>query len=153
MCIAGAMLVLEGEIGYGVIVAFIIYVKEFSEPLNRLSNSLSMMQNVGALSERVLMFLDLPEMEDESHKPGHPGRIQGRVVFEDVCFSQEGKEIIHDMNLTVEPGQKVAVVGPTGSGKTTIANILMRFYELDSGRITLDGIDMRLSPCRPSIAA
>jgi ABC-type multidrug transport system fused ATPase/permease subunit len=88
----------EGEIGYGVIVAFIIYVKGFSEPLNRLSNSLSMMQNVGASSERVFEFLDLPEVEDESHKPGHPWRIQGRVVFEDVCFSsgREGDHTRHE---------------------------------------------------------
>jgi ATP-binding cassette subfamily B protein len=143
VCIVGSMMVLEGMMGYGVIVAFIIYVKEFSEPLGRLSNSLSSMQNVGAASERVFEFLDLPEMEDESGKPERRS-FEGRVEFEHVHFSYvPGKEIIHDLNLVVEPGQKVAIVGPTGSGKTTIANLLMRFYEVDSGRITLDGVDIR----------
>jgi len=144
VCIAGSIMVLEGAIGYGVIVAFIIYVKEFSEPLGRLSNSLSSMQNVGAASERVFEFLDLPEMEDESGKTEHRTGIRGRVEFDHVHFSYiPGKEIIHDMNLVVEPGQKIAIVGPTGSGKTTIANLLMRFYDVDSGRITLDGVDIR----------
>jgi ATP-binding cassette subfamily B protein len=144
VCIAGSMMVLDGEIGYGVVVAFIIYVKEFSEPLGRLSNSLSSMQNVAAASERVFEFLDLPEMDDESALPGHGPGIMGRVEFDHVCFSYvPGKEIIHDMCLTVEPGSKIAIVGPTGSGKTTIANLLMRFYDVDSGRITLDGKDIR----------
>ena len=144
VCIVGSMMVLEGSIGYGVIVAFIIYVKEFSEPLGHLSNSLSSMQNVGAASERVFEFMDHPEMEDESAKPRHDGKVEGRVEFNHVCFSYvEGIEIIHDMNLVVEPGHKVAIVGPTGSGKTTIANLLMRFYDVDSGSITLDGVDIR----------
>ena len=144
VCIAGSMMVLEGTIGYGVIVAFIIYVKEFSEPLGRLSNSLSSMQNVGAASERVFEFLDQPEMEDESMKHKVASDIEGKVEFEHVHFSYiPGKEIIHDMNLVVEPGNKIAIVGPTGSGKTTIANLLMRFYDVDSGRIMLDGKDIR----------
>ena len=144
VCIGGAMLVMDNIIGFGTIVAFIIYVKEFSEPLNRLSHTLASIQNVGASAERIFEFFDLPEMEDESGKEKVKEARKGKVVFKDVCFSYiPGKEIIHNLNLTVEPGQKIAIVGPTGSGKTTIANLLMRFYELDSGSITLDGVDLK----------
>ena len=144
VCVAGSMMVLDGSIGYGVIVAFIIYVKEFGDPLERLSNSISSLQSIAASAERVFEFLDAPEMEDESGKPDMSGTVRGKVEFRDVRFSYEpGKEVIHGFSLTVEPGQKVAIVGPTGSGKTTIANLLMRFYETDSGDIEVDGISLR----------
>ena len=143
VCIGGSMMIIEGSIGFGVVVAFFIYVKNFTEPLGRLSNSLSSMQTVSASSERVFEFLDQPEMSSDDDCIDAPVKISGKVRFEDVCFSYvDGREVIHDMNISVEPGQKVAIVGPTGSGKTTIANLLMRFYELDSGRITVDDVDI-----------
>ncbi len=144
VCIVGSIMILEGQIGFGVIVAFFVYVKNFTEPMGRLSNSLASMQIVSASSERVFEFLDLPEMSEEDECQNAPDRVSGKVSFEDVCFSYvEGREVIHNLNIKVEPGQKVAIVGPTGSGKTTIANLLMRFYDVDSGRITVDGVDIR----------
>ena len=144
VCVVGSILILDGYMGYGSIVAFIIYVKEFSDPLERLSNSISNMQSVAASAERVFEFLDAPELSNEDDKADMPAKVEGRVEFKDVHFSYEpGKEIIHGLNLTVEPGQKIAIVGPTGSGKTTIANLLMRFYETDSGDIVVDGISLR----------
>ena len=143
VCIAGSMMIIEGEIGFGVVVAFFIYIKNFTEPIGRLSNSLASMQTVAASSERVFEFLDLPEMPYEEDCREPPERASGGVVFENVCFSYEkGREVIHNLNLDIKPGQRIAIVGPTGSGKTTIANLLMRFYELDSGRILVDGIDI-----------
>ncbi|MBE6519815.1 MAG: ABC transporter ATP-binding protein [Thermoplasmata archaeon] len=144
VCVVGSILILDGYMGYGSIVAFIIYVKEFSDPLERLSNSISNMQSVAASAERVFEFLDAPELSNEDDKADMPDKIEGRVEFRDVRFSYEpGNEIIHGMSLMVEPGQKIAIVGPTGSGKTTIANLLMRFYETDSGDIVVDGISLR----------
>jgi ATP-binding cassette subfamily B protein len=144
VCVVGSILILDGYMGYGSIVAFIIYVKEFSDPLERLSNSISNMQSVAASAERVFEFLDAPELENEDDKADMPDKVEGRVEFRDVRFSYEpGNEIIHGMSLMVEPGQKIAIVGPTGSGKTTIANLLMRFYETDSGDILVDGISLR----------
>ena len=144
VCVVGSILILDGYMGYGSIVAFIIYVKEFSDPLERLSNSISNMQSVAASAERVFEFLDAPELSNEDDKADMPAKVEGRVEFKDVHFSYEpGKEIIHGLSLTVEPGQKIAIVGPTGSGKTTIANLLMRFYETDSGDIVVDGISLR----------
>ena len=144
VCIVGSMMIVEGYIGFGVIVAFFIYVKNFTEPMGRLSNSLAAMQTVSASSERVFEFLDLPEMPSEENCLDPPARATGSVVFENVCFSyNEGREVIHNLNLDIKTGQKIAIVGPTGSGKTTIANLLMRFYELDSGRILIDGIDIK----------
>ncbi len=144
VCVVGSILILDGYMGYGSIVAFIIYVKEFSEPLERLSNSISNMQSVAASAERVFEFLDAPELPNEDEKADMPAKVEGRVEFKDVHFSYEpGNEIIHGLDLTVEPGQKIAIVGPTGSGKTTIANLLMRFYETDSGDIVVDGISLR----------
>jgi ATP-binding cassette subfamily B protein len=140
VCVAGSMMVLNGTIGYGVIVAFIVYVKEFGDPMERLSNSISSLQSIAASAERVFEFLDAPEMEDESHKPQSCPDVVGRVEFHDVRFSYEpGHEVIHGFSLEVEPGQKIAIVGPTGSGKTTISSLLLRFYELDSGDISVDG--------------
>ncbi len=144
VCVVGSVFILEGTIGYGAIVAFIIYVKEFSDPLERLSNTISNMQTVAASAERVFEFLDAPEMDDEGSKRDMPGKVEGRVEFRGIRFSYEpGNEIIHGLDLVIEPGQKVAIVGPTGSGKTTIANLLMRFYEADSGDILVDGISLR----------
>ncbi len=144
VCIAGAMLILEGVIGYGAVVAFLIYIREFSQPLERLSNTISGMQGMVASAERVFEFLDLEEVGDESAKSDGPAEVRGEGEFKGVRFSYvPGTECIHDMSMRILPGQTVAIVGPTGAGKTTLANLLMRFYEVDSGSITIDGMDVR----------
>lgn len=143
VCVAGSMMVIEGSIGYGVIVAFIIYIRQFTQPIAQLADSVAMMQSVASASERVFEFLDLEEME-ASPATEMPERIRGHVEFRDVRFGYiPGKEVIHGLSLDVEPGSKVAIVGPTGSGKTTMANLLMRFYDPDSGDILVDGISTR----------
>ncbi len=144
ICIAGAMMILGGSIGYGAVVAFLIYIREFSQPLERLSNTISGMQSMVASAERIFSFLDMEELADESGKRDMPPEVKGLVEFKGVRFSYvPGTERIHDMDLRVEPGQTVAIVGPTGAGKTTIANLLMRFYEVDSGSILVDSVDVR----------
>lgn len=143
VCVAGSMMVLDGSIGYGVIVAFIIYIRQFTQPIAQMADSIAMMQSVASASERIFEFLDRPEMPPSSDID-MPGGISGRVEFKDVRFSYtQGKEILHGITFTAEPGTKVAIVGPTGSGKTTLANILMRFYEVDSGGIFVDGIPLQ----------
>ena len=142
VCVAGSMMVIEGSIGYGVIVAFIVYIRQFTQPIAQLADSTAMMQSVASASERVFEFLDLEEMEP-SPSAEMDEKVRGRVEFKDVRFGYiAGKEVIHGLNLTVEPGSKIAIVGPTGSGKTTIANLLMRFYDVDSGDILIDGMSI-----------
>jgi ATP-binding cassette subfamily B protein len=144
VCIVGSMLVMQGQITYGVIVAFIVYVRMFNAPLLQLSDALASMQSMAAASERVFDLLDAPSLEDESGKDREIGDVRGEVEFRDVSFSYvEGNEIIHHFSFRVEPGQKIAIVGPTGAGKTTVVNLLMRFYEVDSGDILIDGMSVR----------
>ena len=144
VCIAGAFLCLSGDISFGVIVAFIIYVRLFTQPLSQISQVMVSMQSVAAASERVFAFLDEEEMEPETDRAVRLDGVEGRVEFRDVRFGYEpGKEVIHGFSATVEPGQKVAIVGPTGAGKTTMVNLLMRFYELDGGDILIDGVSVR----------
>lgn len=144
VCIFGSMMVIDGRIGYGVIVAFIVYVNQFTRPILMISESLTSMQSVAAASERIFEFLDAPEMEDEGYKDVSVANVRGEVEFRDVHFSYvPGREVIHGFSQKVEPGQKVAIVGLTGAGKTTIVNLLMRFYEADSGDILIDGIPTR----------
>ncbi|WP_400250116.1 ABC transporter ATP-binding protein [Methanomethylophilus alvi] len=141
VCIFGSMMVIDGRIGYGVIVAFIVYVNQFTRPILMISESLTSMQSVAAASERIFDFLDAPEMGDEGYKDVSVENVRGEVEFRDVHFSYvPGREVIHGFSQKVEPGQKVAIVGLTGAGKTTIVNLLMRFYETDSGDILIDGI-------------
>ncbi len=143
VCVFGSAMILGGRLDFGILVAFIVYVRQFTDPMLRLSDTMASMQSVAASAERVFEFMSTEEMEDESHKTTSPPAVEGNICFEHVCFSYEkGAEVIHDLNLQVRPGQKVAIVGPTGAGKSTIANILMRFYELDSGRITIEGVDI-----------
>lgn len=143
VCVAGSMMVIEGSIGYGVIVAFIVYIRQFTQPIAQLADSVAMMQSVASASERVFEFLDLEEMEP-SPATVMPDMVTGHVEFRDVRFGYiPGKEVIHNLNLDVEPGSKIAIVGPTGSGKTTIANLLMRFYDPDSGDILVDDVSTR----------
>ncbi len=142
VCIFGSMMVMEGKIGYGTVVAFIVYIKLFTQPLIQLSEAMGMVQMVIAASERVFEFLSLPEMDKETDKTAIIGDVRGNVEFRDVHFSYvEGKEVIHGFSQSIPAGSRIAIVGPTGAGKTTLANLLMRFYEPDSGQIIIDGVD------------
>ena len=128
----------------GVIVAFMIYVRLFTQPLTQISQAVVSMQSVAAAAERVFEFLDEPEMDDESGKSVKLDKVRGHVEFRDVHFGYSpDKEIIHGFSAEVLPGQKVAIVGPTGAGKTTMVNLLMRFYEVGSGDILIDGVSTR----------
>ncbi len=139
VCVVGSAMVLEGTIGYGVIVAFIVYIRQFTHPIVQISDSTAQIQSVVSASERVFEFLDEPEMSDQPDDPDFVFE-GGRVEFRGVRFGYTpGREVIHGLDLVVEAGSKVAIVGPTGSGKTTIANLLMRFYEVDDGEILIDG--------------
>ena len=142
VCVVGAALVLNNTITFGVIVAFIVYVRLYTTPRGPLAQSATSLQSAAAAGARVFEFLEAEELADESAKSTPlPQPVRGAVDFEDVRFSYEpGKEIIHGFTASVAPGQKVAIVGPTGAGKTTLVNLLMRFYELDSGQIRIDGV-------------
>lgn len=144
VCIAGALLVKDGAIGFGVIAGFMIYVRLFSQPLTTIAQGMTYVQQAGAASKRVFEFLDEKELSDESNKTQTIGKVQGSVEFDDVHFGyDEGKEIIHGFSSKVYPGQKIAIVGPTGAGKTTMVNLLMRFYEVNSGDIKIDGVSTK----------
>jgi ATP-binding cassette subfamily B multidrug efflux pump len=141
VCVVGAVLVIDGEISIGVIVAFMLYVRLFTMPLSQMAQAFTSMQSTAAAAERVFEFLGGPEMEDEKDKVQKLEAVRGDVEFCDVHFSYvPGKEVIHGFSAKVKAGQKVAIVGPTGAGKTTMVNLLMRFYETDSGEIKIDGI-------------
>ena len=144
VCVAGCAMILEGTSSYGTVVAFIVYAKLMNQPLGRIAGALANIQMVAASCERVFEFLDTPEMEDETGLSDTPKHVDGRVCFDDVSFSYiPGKEVIHGFSLTAEPGQRIAIVGPTGAGKTTLASLLLRFFDPDSGTISVDGVDLR----------
>jgi len=141
VCVAGAALAMNGTITFGVIVAFMIYIRLFTQPLSQLAQSMQQLQRTAAASERVFEFFDVEELDDESKKLMTLGSIRGDVEFKNVRFGYDkDKIIINDFSAAVKSGQKIAIVGPTGAGKTTIVNLLMRFYELDGGEILLDGV-------------
>ncbi len=141
VCVVGAALALNNVISFGVIVAFIIYVRLFTNPLSQIAQCATSLQSAAAASHSVFDFLEAEEMTDESHKTKVLENPQGKVEFDHVCFGYEpDRVIIHDFCETVNPGEKVAIVGPTGAGKTTLVNLLMRFYELNSGEIRIDGV-------------
>nr|WP_308742929.1 ABC transporter ATP-binding protein [uncultured Anaerocolumna sp.] len=142
VCVVGAVLVMNKTISFGVIVAFILYVRYFTQPLSQLAQAAQSLQSAAAAGERVFEFLEGEEMEDESTKTRKLEKVQGKVDFEHVHFGYEGsdKTIINDFSVSAKPGQKVAIVGPTGAGKTTIVNLLMRFHEIQSGTIKIDNI-------------
>ena len=145
VCIVGAVRVLNGNIEFGVITAFLIYVRLFTQPLSQLSQGASSLQSCMAASERVFNFLDEKEMEDESYKTNTITNVKGNITFDHVAFAYDDnkeKPVIKDFSCNVKSGQKVAIVGPTGAGKTTLVNLLMRFYEPVSGKILIDGIDI-----------
>lgn len=146
VCIVGAILTLKGNITFGTIVAFMIYVRLFTNPLSQIAQSMTQLQTASAASERVFEFIEEAEMTDESNLNGilDPKKVQGNIDFEHVKFGyDEDKIIIKDFNCNVTKGQKVAIVGPTGAGKTTIVNLLMKFYETNSGNIKIDGISTK----------
>lgn len=141
---AGGMLV-AGRLTVGVFQAFFQYVNTASEPLTQMSMTINMLQGALAAAERVFRLLDEEEVEPDPAQPAElPRNVEGRVAFEHVRFGYDAKKpLMRDVSLVAEPGQKVAIVGATGAGKTTLINLLMRFYEIDGGRITLDGVDTR----------
>lgn len=144
VCVTGAWLAIDGQIKVGVIVAFMLYVRYFTQPLSQIAQAFQSLQLAGAAGNRVFDFLSADNMPDESDKQKSLPEIKGTVTFDHVKFGYNpDKIIIHDFTATARPGQKIAIVGPTGAGKTTLINLLMRFYEVDSGRITIDGIDTR----------
>jgi ATP-binding cassette subfamily B multidrug efflux pump len=147
VCVVGAALAMNGTISFGVIVAFIMYIRLFTDPLSQIAQAFNYLQRTAAAGERVFEFLDEAELTDESQKAKQLRNIRGDVEFRHVKFGYTPeKTVIHDFSARVKAGQKVAIVGPTGAGKTTMVNLLMRFYELDGGRILLDGIPINSVP-------
>lgn len=144
VCVMGSIMVLEGYTTIGVVVAFMLYIRLFTSPLGQMSQAIVSMQSVAAAAERVFDLIDQDEMEDESSKSVRIEEVKGEVEFRDVHFGYlPGKEVIHGFSARVEPGQKVAIVGPTGAGKTTMVNLLMRFYEVNGGEILVDGVPIK----------
>ena len=142
--LVGAALAINGSISIGIIVAFMVYVRTFSQPLSQIAQGITVLQQAGAALVRVLEFLAEPEMEDDQHKEQQLTAVKGDVAFEDVFFGYKPDQtIIHDFSAQAKAGQKIAIVGPTGAGKTTIVNLLMKFYEINKGRISIDGIDIK----------
>ncbi|MBG9978119.1 ABC transporter ATP-binding protein [Facklamia tabacinasalis] len=142
VCIVGAMLAFNGSISFGVIVAFIMYVRYFTQPLSQLAQAAQSLQSTAAAGERVFDMLESTEMEDESGKTAKLSTIEGNVEFSNVGFSYPGsdKTVIHDFSAKANAGEKIAIVGPTGAGKTTMINLLMRFYDVSRGDIKIDGV-------------
>ena len=155
VCVVGAALALDGQIEFGVIVAFMMYIRLFTQPLSQFAQAFQNLQRCAAASERVFGFLEEPELSDETGKQallgvgadGKPRPVRGDVEFSHVRFGYDAdKTIINDFSASVKAGQKVAIVGPTGAGKTTMVNLLMRFYEISGGTISIDGIDTKSVP-------
>ena len=151
VCVVGAVLAMDGKIEFGVIVAFMMYIRLFTQPLSQFAQAFQNLQRCAAASERVFSFLEEPEMADESDKQallGVNGKpVRGDVEFSHVKFGYDpSKTIINDFSASVKSGQKGAIVGPTGAGKTTMVNLLMRFYEISGGSIAIDGVDTKSVP-------
>lgn len=144
VCVVGALLVTNDVITIGTIVAFMVYIRLFTQPLAQLAQAATNLQSTAAASERVFEFLEEEELEDESNKTMKLDNVKGDVEFKHVKFGyNDDSLIIKDFTASVKAGQKVAIVGPTGAGKTTLINLLMRFYEINSGEITIDGVNTR----------
>ena len=146
VCVVGALLVMNNVITFGVIVAFIVYVRMFTNPLSQIAQSMTSLQSIAASSERVFDFLDEDEMSNESKLPSKLNKktVKGEIEFKNVKFGyDENRTIIKDFSVKVKPGQKIAIVGPTGAGKTTMVNLLMKFYEINSGDILIDGVSAK----------
>ena len=149
VCVMGSILAINGTIEFGVIISFILYVRLFTSPLTQIAQGMTNMQTASASAKRIFDFLESEELSDETGKHATLPAVRGQVSFDHVRFSypdSPDKVIIKDFSASVKPGQKVAIVGPTGAGKTTMVNLLMRFFEINSGRISIDGVstaDMR----------
>lgn len=145
VCVMGAVLTMKGYIGFEVIVAFMMYIRLFTQPLAQIAQATQSLQSAAAAGERVFAFLEAEDMSDESDKTEKLDKAEGYVDFEHVKFGYEDtdKIIIHDFSAKAKPGQKIAIVGPTGAGKTTLVNLLMRFHEIQGGDIKIDGISTR----------
>ena len=144
VCIVGAFLATRGSITFGVIVAFMIYIRLFTQPLSQIAQAATNLQSTAAASERVFDFLCQKELENENDKKLILNDVKGEVEFRNVRFGyNENKIIVKDFSMYAKPGQKIAIVGPTGAGKTTMVNLLMRFYEICSGAILIDGVDTK----------
>ncbi|MBQ8075136.1 MAG: ABC transporter ATP-binding protein [Oscillospiraceae bacterium] len=146
VCVVGAALAMRGTISFGVITAFMIYVRQFQSPVQQIGQAMTNIQSAAAAAERVFEFLGEEELEEESGKAVAPAQVRGEVEFRHVTFAYPDKPeetIIHDFSAHVYPGQKVAICGPTGAGKTTLVNLLMRFYETTGGDILIDGINIK----------
>lgn len=142
VCIVGALLVINNSISFGVIVAFMVYIRLFTNPLAQIAQSLTQLQSTAAAAERVFEFLEEPEMADEKDKKNilNPKKVKGNIEFKNVKFGYDkDKLIIKNFTAKAKSGQKIAIVGPTGAGKTTIVNLLMKFYEINDGDILIDG--------------
>jgi ATP-binding cassette, subfamily B, multidrug efflux pump len=143
IAVVGGLRVASGAISIGDVQAFIQYSRQFSQPITQVASMANLLQSGVASAERVFELLDAPEQTPDPENPASPGEIQGRVEFSGVTFRyEEDTPLIEDLSLSVEPGQTVAIVGPTGAGKTTLVNLVMRFYEVNSGKILLDGVDI-----------
>ena len=147
VCIVGALLTMNNIISFGVIIAFITYVRLFTNPLSQIAQSMTSLQSTAAASERVFEFLDEKEMADQSkiNKTLDKNKVKGKIEFDNVVFQYDNndKPTIKNFTATAEPGQKIAIVGPTGAGKTTMVNLLMKFYDINSGDIRIDGVSTK----------
>ena len=143
IAVLGGVKVASGKLTLGDATAFIQYSRQFNQPLGEIAGMMQMLQSGVASAERVFELLDAEEEPADSAQTLMDGRAEGLVEFRDVSFSYTDEPLIQDLNLRVEPGQTAAIVGPTGAGKTTLVNLIMRFYDVDSGRVTLDGVDIR----------
>lgn len=146
VCVVGALLVINNVISFGVIVAFMIYIRMFTNPLSQIAQAMTGLQSAAAAIERVFEFLDESEMSDESNlnKKLNVRNVKGEIEFKNVKFGYNPEKIIiKDFSVKVKPGQKIAIVGPTGAGKTTMVNLLMKFYEINSGDILIDGTSIK----------
>ncbi|MEU5305701.1 ABC transporter ATP-binding protein [Streptomyces noursei] len=143
VAVVGGLRVASGALSIGDVQAFVQYSRQFSQPLTQVASMANLVQSGVASAERVFELLDAEEQHPDAERPARPEQVTGRVAFEGVSFRyDENKPLIEDLSLSVRPGQTVAIVGPTGAGKTTLVNLLMRFYEVRDGRITLDGVDI-----------
>ena len=147
VCVVGATLAMNGRISFGVIVAFMMYIRLFTQPLSQFAQSFNNLQRTAASGERVFEILDETELSNEEEKQNLLTDVKGNVEFKHVKYGySKDKFVIHDLTVNIDAGQKVAIVGPTGAGKTTIVNLLMRFYEIDSGDILIDGVSIKDVP-------